>query len=64
MAVETERRHETAELVIHDVLRETEEWLIDGKLEASAPENMPSAPARLRTRQLRDDLRYHRAGHL
>ena len=38
-----ERRHETAGLVIHDVLRETEEWLIYEKLEASAPENMAFA---------------------
>ena len=35
-----ERRHETAGLVIADVLREAEEWLVDEKLEASAPENM------------------------
>ena len=34
-----ERRHETAGLVIADVLREAEEWLVDEKLEASAPEN-------------------------
>ncbi len=38
-----ERRHETAGLVIRDVLREAEEWLIDEKLEASAPENMAFA---------------------
>jgi hypothetical protein len=38
-----ERRHETAGLVIRDVLREAEEWLVDEKLEASAPENMAFA---------------------
>jgi len=35
-----ERRHETAGLVVTDVLREAEEWLIDEKLEASAPAGM------------------------
>ena len=38
-----ERRHETAGLVVADVLREAEEWLVDEKLEASAPENMAFA---------------------
>lgn len=38
-----ERRHETAGLVVADVLRKTEEWLVDEKLEASAPENMAFA---------------------
>lgn len=38
-----ERRHETAGLVIRDLLREAEEWLVDEKLEASAPENMAFA---------------------
>ena len=38
-----ERRHETAGLVIRDLLREAEEWLVDEKLEASAPENMTFA---------------------
>ena len=38
-----ERRHETAGLVIRDLLREAEEWLVDEKLEASARENMAFA---------------------
>jgi len=38
-----EHRHETAGLVISDVLREAEEWLVDEKLEASAPEGMAFA---------------------
>jgi hypothetical protein len=34
------RRHETAGLIITDVLRETELWLVDEQLEASAPEGL------------------------
>ena len=33
------RRHETAGLIITDVLREAEVWLMDEQLEASAPED-------------------------
>jgi len=35
-----DRRHETAGLIITDVLRETEIWLVDEQLEASAPEGL------------------------
>jgi hypothetical protein len=35
-----ERRHEAAGLVVTDVLREAEEWLVDEKLEANAPQGM------------------------
>ena len=35
-----ERRHETAGLVVIDVLREAEVWLMDEKLKASAPKGM------------------------
>ncbi len=35
-----ERRHETAGLVVTDVLREAEVWLMDEKLKASAPKGM------------------------
>jgi hypothetical protein len=38
-----ERRHDTAGLIVTDVLREIEAWLIDEKLEASAPEGMSFA---------------------
>jgi len=38
-----ERRHEAVGLVINDVLRETEEWLVDEKLEASASAGMAFA---------------------
>jgi len=38
-----ERRHDTAGLIVTDVLREIETWLIDEKLEASAPEGMSFA---------------------
>jgi hypothetical protein len=34
------RRHETTGLIITDVLRETELWLVDEQLEASAPEGL------------------------
>jgi hypothetical protein len=35
-----DRRHEIAGLIITDVLRETEIWLVDEQLEASAPEGL------------------------
>jgi len=35
-----DRRHETAGLIITDVLRETELWLVDEQLEVSAPEGL------------------------
>ena len=35
-----DRRHETAGLIITDVLRETEVWPVDEQLEASAPEGL------------------------
>lgn len=38
-----ERRHDTAGVIVIDVLRETEAWLIDEKLEASAPDGMSFA---------------------
>jgi hypothetical protein len=38
-----ERWHDTAGLIVTDVLREIEAWLIDEKLEASAPEGMSFA---------------------
>jgi hypothetical protein len=38
-----ERRHETAGLIVADVLREAEAWLVDEKLEASAPPGMAFA---------------------
>jgi len=34
------QRHETAGLIITDVLREAEVWLVDEQLEASAPEGL------------------------
>jgi hypothetical protein len=37
------RRHETAGLIITDVLREAEVWLVDEQLEASAPEDLSFA---------------------
>jgi hypothetical protein len=37
------RRHETAGLIITDVLREAEVWLMDEQLEASAPEDLSFA---------------------
>ncbi len=37
------QRHETAGLIITDVLREAELWLIDEQLEASAPEGLSFA---------------------
>jgi len=37
------RRHETAGLIITDVLREAEIWLVDEQLEASAPEGLSFA---------------------
>ena len=37
------RRHETAGLIITDVLREAELWLMDEQLEASAPEGLSFA---------------------
>jgi hypothetical protein len=38
-----DRRHETAGLIITDVLREAEVWLVDEQLEASAPEDLSFA---------------------
>src|SRR3954447_3992193 len=38
-----DRRHETAGLIIADVLREAELWLVDEQLEASAPEGLSFA---------------------
>ena len=38
-----EQRHETAGLVVTDVLREAQEWLVDENLETSAPEGMAFA---------------------
>ena len=38
-----EHRHETAGLVVTDVVREAQDWLVDEKLEASAPEDMAFA---------------------
>ena len=38
-----ERRHEVAGLVVRDLLREDEAWLVDGALERSAPEGMVAA---------------------
>lgn len=38
-----ERRHDAAGLIVTDVLREVEAWLVDEKLEASAPEGMSFA---------------------
>ncbi len=38
-----ERRHDTVGLVITDLLREAEGWLVDERLEASAPEGMAFA---------------------
>lgn len=35
-----DRRHETAGLIITDVLREAEVWLVDEQLETSAPEGL------------------------
>ena len=35
-----ERQHETAGLIITDMMRETEAWLVDENLEASAPQGM------------------------
>jgi hypothetical protein len=35
-----DRRHETAGLIITDVLREAEMWLVDEQLETSAPEGL------------------------
>jgi hypothetical protein len=32
------RRHETAGLIVRDLLREKEEWLVDQNMEASAPD--------------------------
>jgi hypothetical protein len=37
------QRHETAGLIITDVLRETEVWLMDEQLEASAPDDLSFA---------------------
>ena len=37
------RRHETAGLIITDVLREAEVWLMNEQLEASAPEELSFA---------------------
>ncbi len=37
------RRHETTGLIITDVLREAEVWLVDEQLEASAPEDLSFA---------------------
>lgn len=37
------QRHETAGLIITDVLREAELWLVDEQLEASAPESLSFA---------------------
>jgi len=38
-----ERRHDTVGLIVTDVLREAEAWLVDEKLEMSAPEGMAFA---------------------
>lgn len=38
-----ERRHDTVGLIVTDVLRQVEAWLIDEKLETSAPEGMSFA---------------------
>lgn len=38
-----ERRHDTVGLIVTDVLREVEAWLVDEKLETSAPEGMSFA---------------------
>ena len=38
-----DRRHERAGLIITDVLREAEVWLVDEQLEASAPEGLSFA---------------------
>ena len=38
-----ERRHDTVGVIVTDVLREAEAWLIDESLEASAPEGMSFA---------------------
>ena len=38
-----DRRHETAGLIITDVLREAELWLMDEQLEASAPDDLSFA---------------------
>jgi hypothetical protein len=41
-----DRRHERAGLIITDVLREAEVWLVDEQLEASAPEGLSFAGRR------------------
>jgi len=38
-----DRRHETTGMIITDLLRQREEWLVDEKLEASAPDGMAVA---------------------
>jgi hypothetical protein len=38
-----ERRHDTVGVIVTDVLREAEAWLVDEKLETSAPEGMALA---------------------
>jgi hypothetical protein len=54
------QRHETAGLIITDVLREAELWLMDEQLEARAPQDL--SRAYLRARPLRDELWCRRAG--
>jgi hypothetical protein len=62
-----ERRREPAGLVVQDLLRRDEVWLVDEALERSAPEGMAAAMrlcthAAVHARRLRHDVRRHRAG--
>ena len=55
-------RHETAGLIITDVLREAELWLVDEQLEASAAEGLSFAGRICEPNRLRDELWCRRAG--
>ena len=56
-----ERRHEVVGLIVQNLLRQGEAWLVDEALERSAPEGMAAA-MRLCTPDAFHDMRRHRAG--
>ena len=58
---QVERRHEVVGLVVRDLLRQDEVWLVDEAMERSAPAGMAAA-MRLCARDLRHDERRHRPG--